>query len=488
MPTKLRKLKITRVAVCPQGANPDADILLFKSADPVVDKADVTVGDVYTDTYAGTSRCTDPDCDDPDCPVHGPLVRARRKKKRVAKGPIGGMGMHSEPDGDEETPLDYATRGHQYDLWETLWQKWQCLCATYTEVCGDWDSDNVPNLPILERSIGQFQDDVHQLLVDCGVVEKVAPALAALHAVAKVGSPMADHRRKRLQDAIATLQQILTECTPEVIDRPGISAAAAAGLPGYMGTPALSKGAAAMAVRKNAESDKKHCADCDDPDCDNPAHDRVKDMEKQEETRLAEVQAALAKAQADLAEAQTQLTARDVMIVKMQQTPEEQEAEYLASLPEAVRKKHVADQEEMVALRKQLADAREEREQTVYLAKTADFRHFGMVAQPKHARILKAIDAMDEEDREELLRLIKANQEQARTAGLFTATGTEGRNGSTSLEGGSASDRLMALTTAYMDDKGVDFLKASEVIAKQHRDLYTEANRERRQASRVSSH
>jgi len=42
MPTRLRKLKITSVAVCPQGANYDtetgegAHILLFKSADAEV--------------------------------------------------------------------------------------------------------------------------------------------------------------------------------------------------------------------------------------------------------------------------------------------------------------------------------------------------------------------------------------------------------------------------------------------------------------------
>lgn len=497
MPTKLRKLKITRVAVCPQGANYDvetgagAHILLFKSVPPLT-KAEIAVGDVYTDT-AGTARCTDPHCDDPDCPVHGALVRARRKNKPVEKGPVGEMGMHSEPDGDEAPPLDYATRGAQYDLWESLWDKWQCLQATYADVCGDWDEDNVPNLPILERSIGQFQADVHQLLVDGGVMAKVAPALDHLATVAKVGSPMADHRRKRLQDAIAALQQILVECTPEAIDRPGISAAEAAGLPGYMGTPAISKGDRAMALRKTAESDKEHCDSCDDSDCDNPAHERMKKMEK-DEARIAELEAAaatlrsdLAKAQSDLTAVQAELAARETTIAKMQQTPEEQEAEYLASLPDAVRKKHVADQEEMVALRKQLAEARDEREQTVYLAKTADFRHFGMVAQPKHARILKAIDAMEDDDKEELLRLMKAAQEQARTADLFTAHGTEGRNGSATVEGGSASEQLMALTKAYMDEKSVAFPQAADVIAKQHPDLYERSVRERRRASRVSS-
>ena len=483
MATKLRKLKITRVAVCPQGANPDADILLFKAADPAVDKQGVTVSDVYVDTAVGTAPCADPHCDDPDCPVHGALVRARRKKKRVTKGPIGEMGMHGEPDGDEAVPLDYATRGQQYDLWETLWEKWQCLCATYSDVCGDWDEDNVPHLPILVRSVQQFHDDIQGLLEACGVVAKVAPALAALTTCVKAGAPMAGHRLTRFREALLQLQQILAECTPESITRPGISAAEAAGLPGYMATPAFAKGESSMAVRKNAESDKAHCAHCDDPDCENPAHDRLKkqetEMAKEYEARIAELETALAKAQSDLA-------VRETTIAKMQQTPEEQEAEYLASLPEAVRKKHVADQEEMVALRKQLADAREEREQTVYIAKAADFRHFGMAPQ-QHWRLLKAIDQMPAEDRDELLRLMSAAQEQARTASLFVAAGTAGHNGASSGDGGDASAQLMTLTKAYMDDKGVDFLKASEAIAKSHRDLYQRATQERRRASRVSS-
>lgn len=489
MPTKLRKLKITRVAVCPQGANPDADILLFKSAESPVDKQEgVTVGDVYTDTFAGTARCTDPHCDDPHCPVHGALVRARRKKQQVTKGPLGAMGAHGEPDGDEETPLDYATRGRQYDIWEQLWAKWEQFCATFDDVIGDGDADNVPHLPILARSIGQFQTDVAQLLDDAGVVEKVVPALEQLSTILKAGAAMAGHRRKRLQDAIAALQQLLEECTPDEyphgiqppVDRAGVSAADVRAMPAYMKGPP-------MAVRKNAASDKEHCDACDDKDCDNPAHDRMKNMEKQAEDRIAELETTLAKAQADLAQAQSELAARDTTIAKMKQTPEEQEAEYWAGVPEAVRKKHAADEAEKVELRKQLADAREEREQTVYLAKTADYRQFGMVAQPKHARILKAIDQMAEDDREELLRLIKAAQEQARAADLFSARGTEGRNGDTSLEGSSASERLLALTHARMADKGEDFLKASEAIAKSHRDLYAEATRERRQASRVSS-
>jgi len=477
MPTKLRKLKITRVAVCEQGANYDvesgegAHILLFKSGDPVVDKQESTVGDVYTDTFAGTASCTDPHCDDPQCPVHGALVRARRKKKRVSKGPIGEMGTHAEPDGDEQPPLDYQTRGQQYDLWECLWQKWQCLCATFSDVCGDWDEDNVPHLPILERSIGQFQADVHQLLVDCGVVEKATPLLATLVDVSKAGAAMAGHRRKRLQDAIAALQQLLEECTPEdyphgiqpTPDRAGVSAADVRGM-----SPVMMKGALSMAetidgVTKRAETAEAQVL-------------ALTQRAEAAEARVKELEPLVAKT-----------TDLETTLAKMRQTPEEQEAEYWASVPEPVRKKHEADEAEKVELRKQLDDARAEREQTTYIAKAADFRGFGLVG-PKHWRILKAIDTMPEEDRDELLRLMTAAGEQTRTADLFKAAGHEGRNGHTGASAdGSASDQLFALTQTYADEKGVPFIKASEVIAKQHPDLFRRATEERRHASRVST-
>lgn len=500
MATKLRKLKISRVAVCPQGANPDADILLFKSA-PVT-KEEVTVGDVYTVGGTSASACTDATCTDPNCPTHGP----GRKKKRVAKGPVSEMGTHAEPDGDEQPPLDYRTRGQQYDLWEELWGKWECFCTTFYACIGDSDSDNVPYLPILVDSIGQFQEDVAQLLEDCGVVAKVGPALEELHMighlalvdVGKAGAAMAGHRRKRLQDAIAALQQLLEECTPEAlphgvgpaVDRAGVSAAEVVPATGYGAshTPYLMKGRAAMALKKNAESDKEHCDTCDSEDCDNPAHDRMKKELLVPGIEVTKVQAELDTLRAELettktalAKAEQDLAARDVTIAKMKQTPEEQEAEYWAGVPESVRKKHEADEAEKVELRKQLDDARAEREQTVYITKTADFRGFGMVQ--KHWPILKAIDAMDAEVRDELLRLIKASQEQARTAGLFTVVGLE----NTTIDTRSASDQLMTMTKAYMDEKGVDFMKASEAIAKAHPELYQRSIQERRRAARVAA-
>ena len=502
MPRKLRKLKITHVAICPQGANYDlatgegAHSLLFKSQDLPDASPDmpppVSEGEGQSDVAKeDDERCDAEACTDPDCPVHGkdmvkqdattatdtlpyaqlPLGRAtstrRRTRKRrgadVAKGPIAAMGTHAEPDGDEHVPLDYASRGQQYDLWEDLWCMWECFCTTFYDVIGDGDEDNIPNLPILERSIGQFQADVNALLEPLNLVEKVAPALGELAALVKVGASMAEHRRKRLQDAIHALQQLLSECTPEAIDRPGVCAAEVAGIPGYM------KGAEDMAVTVEEVTKRADLAEA-----------RIVDLTKALEEATARVK--------ELEPLVAQVGTLEKTIAKMKQTPEEQELEYMASLPDYVRKKLTTEREEMVELRKQLEDAREEREKTSYIAKTADFRGFGMTPGPKHWRILKAIDHMDEEDKDELLRLIKAASEQLKTSVLFKAVGHEGRNGDgTTFESGSASEQLMALTKAYQDVHTCDFLKASEAIAKEHRDLYQKATQERRYASRVSS-
>lgn len=507
MATKLRKLKITRVAVCPQGANPDADIVLFKSVPSAVEKQGVTVGDVYTDTVvgtpgataAGTSHCTDPDCDDPDCPVHGALVRARRREKRLAKGPIGEMGLHGEPDGDEDTPLDYATRGQQYDLWETLWAKWQCLCATFTDVTGDWDADNVPHLPIFERSIGQFQADVHQLLVDGGVVEKVAPALTQLTTLAKAGAAMAGHRLTRLKDAIAALQQILAECTPEdcphgvqpPVDRTGISAADVVGMPGVMKHPR--QGDAAMAVRKNTESDQEHCAACHDEDCDHPAHERLKKEESRmadRETALATLKAAfdttkaeLVTAQADLAKAHADLaTLQEAQrIAKM--SPEEQREALLASMPELVRKSYLDQESRLALIEKTNRDLQEKNERLDYIQKTVEFRHVGFVPDD-HWPILKAIDQIpDEAARTELLRLLKAAAAQLQTSPWITTVGT-GQT-SSSASDGSAEQQLMALAQRHAEEKGVPMDKAIEAVVKAHPDLYQRNMLEKRRTNQV---
>jgi hypothetical protein len=549
MPTKLRKLKISAVAVCPQGANYDLDtgagahILLFKSAEPddgAFDKAERTAAatnDLPDDAFAYVENGGKKDGEGKTTPrslrhlpyktasgaIDKPHLRnalarldqthipasakasAKRKLQAAARSvgiEVGKfdepMGMHAEPDGDEETPLDYASRGKHYDLWESLWEKWQCFCETYYDITADNDEDNIPNLPILVRSIAQFEADVSSLLLDLDLVDKVAPAVAAIASVAKAGAPMAGHRLTRLRDAIAALQQILDECTPVMPEHAGVSAAEVVPASGY-GTshiPYLMKGARAMAVatRKNAESDKEHCDNCDDKDCTNGAHDRMKNMNKQDAGRIADLEASLEAVTADLVKAKTDLAIaqseaaglrEEQRLAKM--SPEEQEATWLASLPEAVRKRYEADAVEKVELRKKLQEADERAERADYIQKTAAFRGIGFVPD-KHWSILKALDAIPDEDtRSEVYRLLSAANEQLRTSKLFSANGTSGHPTGAGQDTGSASDQLMAMTKAYQDEKGVDFTKASEAVAKAHPDLYTRMIQERRRQSRVSS-
>jgi hypothetical protein len=502
MPTRLRKLKITRVAVCPQGANYDpetgegAHILLFKAADPALKQDD------------GAATCTDTDCADAACPVHGTAVR--RTKKRLAKGPVSEMGTHAEPDGDEVPPLDYRSRGQQYDLWERLWQKWQCLCTTFHDCCGDWDSDNIPYLPIFVDSLGQFRDDVQQLLVDCGVSKQVAPLLRDLADlcvadVTKAGAAMAAHRRERLEGAIAALQQLLEECTPEEcphgilppIDRAGVSAAEVAVIPVAMkhqvgDPPARAGGDDPMAVHKNTESDKEHCENCDDKDCDNPAHER---MQKQED-RMAERDTALASAQAELASTRAELDTTKAALAKAEQdlaslhdeqriakmSPEEQREHMLTQMPELVRKSYLDQEARLELIEKANADLFEKNQRLDYIAKTAELRDFGMNPDD-HWEHLRAIDQWPEPLRTEHLRLLKAASEQMRTSPWMTSLGSEGRP--MSGTNGSAEQQLMALAQSHSTEKGVPLGQAIEAIQKTHPDLYQRHILEKRQTNRV---
>jgi uncharacterized coiled-coil protein SlyX len=510
MPTKLRKLKITRVALCPQGANYDTDsgegahILLFKAAPPL-EKQDVTTTDfaIPSEGTAGVASCHNPDCQDPDCPVHGPLVRLlgrhRPKKKRVAKGL---MGLHAEPDGDETPPLDYATRGQQQELWSCLWDKWERFTGTFYDVVGDCDDDNVPHLPILVASIGQFQADIVQLLDELDLVEKTAEAFEVLAdeaaAIAKAGAPMAAHRLARLKDAIVSLQQILDECTPATVEHPGISAAGALGIPYVM------KGDDGMAVTKNAESDKEHCDKCDDKNCDNPAHDRMKKELQMAETvdgvtkRAEKAEAQVATLTARVAELEPQLTEVQSALAKTQQelktlqdeaaiakmSPEEQRETLLATMPELVRKSYLDQENRLALIEKANHDLQEKNERLDYIQKAVEFRPLGFNPDD-HWEILKAIDAMPEAPRMELVRLLKAATEQSKTASLWSTAGSQGT--SPTGRDGSAEAQILALAQAHQTDKGGTLGDAIGVIAKAHPDLWLRDQQEKRVRNRVET-
>jgi hypothetical protein len=460
MPTRLRKLKITRVAVVDQGANQDADILLFKSLSPVGKEAD-------------EATCTDPDCDDADCPVHG---TAGGGTTSVDKESIGSMGMHAEPDGDEMPPLDYTTRGRQYDLWECLWGKWECFCTTLYDIIGDADDDNIPHLPILVTSIGQFQADVEQLLADCGVIEKAAPLLAELTAVAKAGAVMAGHRRHRLRAAIAELQALLNEANPE---RPPNAEDDDKDAPAA-GTPvAPESGAAAAVVAMRAPQPHRQAPPGGQGGARMAGPTMSDDRVAQQELELMRKRATDAEARVTALE--TQVATLEAQIADAKLTPEEQVAKYWAAQPEAVRKQHDIDELEKADLRKRLKEADEKGERADYIQKTAAYRGMGMT--PDHWHVLKAIDAIPEEaTRTEVLRLLKAAAEQLKTSALFTAIGSEG-----SVTSGSALDaegEVLALAKRHADDKGVELHQAIDVVARANPELWHRYQVENRRKNR----
>jgi hypothetical protein len=488
MPSKLRKLKIARIAVCRQGANYDAEsgegahILLFKSAIPV-DKQDDT-----PDPTPVTPSSMDP---------IGTVARRRRRKRPLGKQDFSGPG-HPEPDGDEAPPMDYATRGQQYELWSCLWDMWERFTGTFYDVVGDCDDDNVPHLPILVASLGQFQADVQDLLDELGLTAKMAPLFTAFAAdltetarVDKAGAPMASHRLARLKDAIASLQQILEECTPATVEHAGVSAAEVLGIPYVM------KGDTPMAVTKNAESDKEHCDKCDDKDCDNPAHDRMKKEEAMAETmdavtkraEKAEAQverltAQVAELAPQLAEAQAALkTLQDeAAIAKM--SPEEQRETLLASMPELVRKSYLDQENRLALIEKANHDLQEKNERLDYIQKAVEFRPLGFNPDD-HWEILKAIDAMPEAPRTELIRLLKAATEQTKTAALWSTSGSQVP--SPSGRDGSAEAQILALAQAHQTEKGGTLGDAIGVIAKAHPELWLRDQQEKRVRNRVET-
>ena len=184
------------------------------------------------------------------------------------------------------------------------------------------------------------------------------------------------------------------------------------------------------------------------------------------EQELATSHAALAKAQAEL---------EDVKL-----TPEQQIDKYWAAQPEAVRKRHEADELEKQDLRKRLADADARAEQTEYIAKTADFHGFGMVA--RHWKILKAIDRLEDDDRTELLRLMKASAKQLETSGYFNARGFEQAQGET--EFADAEGHIRALAKAFQKEHGGGMGEAISAVAAENPDLWGRYQTESRRRNR----
>lgn len=361
MARKLKKLLIDRVDLVPDGANPDAHIVLFKSA-----------------------------------------------------------AVTKEEMGEDEMPLTTNQRLQQRQLWDEWHPLWNAFCQSVWEImeCGE---DAGKHAPILMQSIDEFSTKAKEILAGLGLVEKAAPLLAICAEVRKAGAVMAASRRKRLQDAIEALQAILNEAAPKE-------------------DGSMEKGSS-MAEKTASE------------------------------------QTELAKAQERIAALETELATAKSALAQAQQTPEEQEAAYLKSLPESVRKQREVEKAENAALREELRVEKEARLQQTYIEKTAAFRALGIT--PDHWNILKSIDALPEQERTELHRILACATELVKQGGskVFKTAGRDGGGNA----GGSAQEQVDRYAKALMaDDPKLTYQVALGKVFREHPDLYEQQRREAR--------
>jgi hypothetical protein len=301
------------------------------------------------------------------------------------------------------------------------------------------DGDETPPMDYATR-LEQFRADVEDLLDQVGLA-KVDAALEELATLAKTETPSAA-RQAQLHTTFAALQAMVW---PQ--DDPP------------------TKGAR-MADKDVSEVQKQEL-------------EALRKRADKAEARATALQTELETSKAELAKSQEELR-------KARQTPEEQEAEYEATLPEHVRKKRQEEQAELVAMRKRLQEADERVEKSDYVQKAAALQAIGFVPD-KHWSILKGINGMPEEDRTELLRILAANAEQLRTSALFKAVGSNGNGQAMSAGSGTAEDQLLALAKAYAEEHKCDMLTAQEAVARAHRDLYDKSVLEKRHRTRVAS-
>lgn len=151
MATKLKHLRLTKVALVPAGVNPDAHILLYKSQEPPVRKD------------------------------------------------------------DDALPLTTNQRLEQAALWQQWWPLWEAFTASMYELMEHCREDLETSGPLLVQSIAEFQGKATTILTSLGLLAKAAPLWDVFTAVEKAGRVMSAQRMGQLKTAIATLQTILAE-------------------------------------------------------------------------------------------------------------------------------------------------------------------------------------------------------------------------------------------------------------------------------------
>lgn len=365
MPKKLRKLVITRVDLVPAGANPDAHIVLFKSAE--FDR------------------------------------------------------MRKEEHGNELEPLPLTTE--QILQRQALWAQWHPLWDAFTssvwEIMGCCE-DMAHHAPVLMESIDQFASRAKEILAGLNLMEKATPLFALFDEVAKAGRVMSARRMQRLKEAMTTLQTLLDE--------------------------------AMVRNTKHTQAVK------------GAPMSTLEDVIKRAET---------AEARAETAEARVHALETELRMFKM--TPEEQEAAYMNGLPEPVRKRLEATEARAKAAEEAARVEKNAREQQQYIAKTAAYRHLGIT--PDHWNVLKAIDALPEQEQQELLRILASANEVIKHSDLLVAIGKDGGGES----GTSAYTRLETIAKEYVQSgEATTVAVGMDLAIRRHPALYNEYQSERK--------
>jgi hypothetical protein len=172
-----------------------------------------------------------------------------------------------------------------------------------------------------------------------------------------------------------------------------------------------------------------------------------------------------------LAKAEAEVVRLTAQLAKAQQSPEDQEAEFLKSLPESVRKRWDADAIEKAALQEALKVEKDKRERSEYIEKTAAYRQAGIA--PDDWDVLKALDTLDDAPRERVLTLLKALGAQVHASGLFQEVGAGSAGG---VSG--AAERLQALTIEKSASGNLTREQAYDAVLREHPDLYVQMRAE----------
>jgi len=454
MATRLRKLRIDAVALVPRGANQEARVLFYKAATKREQEQDFpasafayvpdptspstwklrlveTPGGVPTAAQVGRAVAALGPGGFRGQRVQIPAAALAAVKRKVlaAWRATHEAGMEVPTVLQQDSVVKQEPDEHQLQTLEErqqerqLWTRWTALwddfCTTVWHILEETQEENQPYAEVLMTSIDQFRTQAAELLTGLDLVTKVAPLFAIFDEIGKAGAVISGARTQRLQEAIRALQALLDGGGPQ--------------------EPQRQKGPLKMTETLESVTKRAEIAEA-----------RIKALE-------------------------TELTAARM-------TPEEQEADYLKSLPAAMRKRYEDDRVEKAALREQLEIEKAAREKQEYLQKSAAYPHVGIGAPDWE--LLRDVDTLPGKSRDRLLQVLKSANEVIRQSQLLRMVG---KDGPALLDGDSAEARAMALAKLEQDRApGLSFAAAIEKVWKADPALYAEYSQQKRAASRVA--